>query len=413
MSSRRVVVTGLGTVNPLAHEVPTYWQALLAGENGIGRITRFDVTGLPVQIAGEVKAFDPLKRLSRREIRRQDLYTVFALYATAEAVEDARLEGQVDPYRVGVLIASGIGGVVTLEQELRKMVAEGPEKVSPFLVPMMIPDMASGAVAMKYGFKGPNFCVVSACASATNAIGEAFRMIQRGDADVIVTGGAEAPLTPLALAGFSNMRALSTRNDEPHRASRPFDAKRDGFVMGEGAGIVVLETLEHAQRRGARIYAEITGYGATEDAHHITAPHPEGEGAYRAMQLALESAGLRPEDIGYINAHGTSTPLNDRVETLAIKRLFGDHAYKVPISSTKSMIGHLLGASGGVEFIATVLSVYHQQVHPTRNLEYPDPECDLDYVPEGARKVAIRHALTNSFGFGGHNASLVVSRFEE
>jgi len=268
-------------------------------------------------------------------------------------------------------------------------------------------------VAMKYGFKGPNFCVVSACASATNAIGEAFRMIQRGDADVIVTGGAEAPLTPLAVAGFSNMRALSTRNDEPHRASRPFDAERDGFVMGEGAGIVVLESLDHARRRGARIYAEITGYGATEDAHHITAPHPEGEGAYRSMQLALASAGLQPEEIDYINAHGTSTPLNDKIETLAIKRLFGEHAYKIPISSTKSMIGHLLGASGGAEFIATVLSVYHQRVHPTRNLEHPDPECDLDYVPEGAREVSIRHALTNSFGFGGHNATLVVSRFEE
>ncbi len=412
MNSRRVVITGLGTVNPLGHDVPTYWQALLAGENGIGRITRFDVTGLPVQIAGEVKDFDPLQRLSRKEVRRQDLYTVFALYAAAEALEDARLD-QVDPYRVGVIIASGIGGVITLEQELRKMVAHGPEKVSPFLVPMMIPDMAAGAVAMKYGFKGPNFCVVSACASATNAIGEAFRMIQRGDADVIVTGGAEAPLTPLAVAGFSNMRALSTRNDEPHRASRPFDAERDGFVMGEGAGIVVLESLDHARRRGARIYAEITGYGATEDAHHITAPHPEGEGAYRSMQLALASAGLQPEEIDYINAHGTSTPLNDKIETLAIKRLFGEHAYKIPISSTKSMIGHLLGASGGAEFIATVLSVYHQRVHPTRNLEHPDPECDLDYVPEGAREVSIRHALTNSFGFGGHNATLVVSRFEE
>ena len=412
MKSRRVVVTGLGTVNPLAHEVSAYWQALLQGENGIGRITRFDVTGLPVQIAGEVKEFDPLKRLSRKEIRRQDLYTVFALYATAEALEDADLLGHFDPYRVGVLIASGIGGVITLEQELRKLVAQGPAKVSPFLVPMMIPDMASGAVAIKYGFKGPNFCVVSACASSTNAIGEAFRMIQRGDADVILTGGAEAPLTPLAVAGFSNMRALSTRNDEPERASRPFDAERDGFVIGEGAGIVVLESLEHALKRGARIYAEITGYGATADAYHITAPHPEGEGAYRSMALALESAGLKPEDIGYINAHGTSTPLNDRIETQAIKRLFGEHAYRIPISSTKSMIGHLLGASGGVEFIATVLSVYHQKVHPTRNLEHPDPECDLDYVPEGAREVPIRHALTNSFGFGGHNASLIVSRFE-
>ncbi len=412
MNSRRVVVTGLGTVNPLANDVPGYWQALLKGENGIGRITRFDVTGLPVQIAGEVKNFDPLQRLSRKEIRRQDLYTVFALYATVEALEDAALLDSVDPYRVGVLIASGIGGVITLEQELRKLVAHGPEKVSPFLVPMMIPDMASGAVAMKYGFKGPNFCVVSACASSTNGIGEAYRMIQRGDADVMIAGGAEAPLTPLAVAGFSNMRALSTRNDEPHKASRPFDAERDGFVMGEGAGIVVLESLEHALQRGARIYAEITGYGATEDAYHITAPHPEGEGAYRSMLLALESAGLKPEDIGYINAHGTSTPLNDRIETQAIKRLFGEHAYRIPISSTKSMIGHLLGASGGAEFIATVLSVYHQKVHPTRNLEHPDPECDLDYVPEGAREVSIRHALTNSFGFGGHNASLVVSRFE-
>lgn len=410
----RIVVTGLGALTPIGNSVVEFWQGLLEGRNGINRITRFDPSEFYSQIAGELKNFDPLDRLGRKEIKRLDRYARYALYAAVEAVEDSELLNypQLDKNRVAVLISSGIGGIETLEIEIKKMLAYGPNRVSPFLVPMMIPDIAAGHIAIKFGFKGPNFCIVSACASSAHAIGEAMKMIQRGDADVVVVGGAEAPITQIAVAGFSSMRALSSRNDEPDKASRPFDAERDGFVIAEGAGIVVLESLDHAIRRDAKIYAELVGYGATADAYHITAPEPNGEGAYMAMKLAIEDAGIKPEDIGYINAHGTSTPLNDKMETKAIKRLFGDYAYKIPISSSKSMIGHTLGAAGAVEFIATVMSVKEGIVHKTRNYEHPDPECDLDYVPDGPRKVDLKYALTNSFGFGGHNASLIVAKYE-
>jgi 3-oxoacyl-[acyl-carrier-protein] synthase II len=341
-----------------------------------------------------------------------DLVTQYALYATYEAILDAGLsEGKFDPYRAGVIFSSGIGGIKTLEEEVIKLKEQGPRRVSPFLVPMMIVDITPGHIAMRYGFKGPNYSVVSACASSAHAIGDAYRLIKYGDADIVIAGGAEAPITPIGLAGFCSMRALSTRNDEPEKASRPFDKERDGFVMAEGAGAVVLEELEHALKRGAKIYAEVVGYGATADAYHITAPHPEGEGAVNSMRLAIEEAGISPEEVSYINAHGTSTPLNDAAETKAIKKLFGEYAYKIPVSSTKSMTGHLLGAAGAVEFIATVMSVYTDKIHPTRNYEFPDPECDLDYVPGTYRELTVNYALSNSFGFGGHNASLLVKKY--
>ncbi len=408
---RQVAVTGLGALTPLGDEVRTYWAGLLEGANGIHRVEKFDPSEFYCQIAAQIREFKPEKRLDPKEIRKQDPYAVYALYAADEAVRDSGiLEAGIDKTRAGVIIASGIGGIGTLEREQAVLLEKGPGRVSPYLVPTMIPDMASGLVSMKYGLMGPNFCVVSACASSSHAIGVAMRAIQYGEADLMITGGSEAPITPLSLAGFSSMRALSSRNSEPERASRPFDAERDGFVMGEGAGIVILEELEHAKKRGARIYAELVGYAATADAHHITAPHPEGLGAYLVMKRALEDAKISPDEIDYINAHGTSTPLNDKVETDAIKKLFGQRAYKLAISSTKSMIGHLLGASGAVEFIATVLSVYHGVVHPTRNYEKPDPDCDLDYVPGSAREIPIRAAMSNSFGFGGHNACLVVKK---
>lgn len=410
---RRVVVTGLGALTPIGDNTKDYWAALLAGVNGVSRVEKFDPSEYYSQIGAQIKDLDPTKRLDPKEIRKQDDYTVYALYAAAEAMEDSGiLRAEIDKTRVGVIIASGIGGIGTLEREQTTLLEKGPNRVSPYLVPTMIPDMAAGLVSMKYGFMGPNFCVVSACASSSHAIGVAMRAIQYGEADVMVAGGSEAPITPLSLAGFSSMRALSSRNNEPEKASRPFDAERDGFVIGEGAGIVVLEELEHAKKRGARIYAELAGYAATADAHHITAPHPEGLGAFLVMKRALEDAMVKLDEVDYLNAHGTSTPLNDKAETEAVKKLFGDRAYKLAISSTKSMIGHLLGASGAAEFIATVLSVQNQIVHPTRNYEKPDPECDLDYVPEGAREMGIRVAISNSFGFGGHNACLVVKRFE-
>ncbi len=412
---RRVVITGFGTVNPLGHSVEEFFKNALEGKNGISRIDRFNTEGFGSKIGGLVKDFKPEKRLDVKELKRKDLFSLYALYATQEAMEDSGLLDypQLNKERVGVMIASGIGGVITLENEFRVIATKGPRRVSPFLVPMMIADMASGLVSMKYGFKGPNFAIVSACASSTHAIGESFHKIRHGYADVIITGGTEAPFTPLALAGFSNMRALSTRNDEPDKASRPFDAKRDGFVMAEGAGIIVLEELEHAKKRGAKIYAEIVGYGATADAYHITQPAPEGEGAYMSMMLAMKDAGMTPEDIDYINAHGTSTKLNDKFETIAIKRAFGERAYKIPVNSTKSMTGHMLGATGAAEFIILTLSVKNDVVHPTRNYEFKDPDCDLDYVPEGAREVKIRAGMSNSFGFGGHNATVIVKKFED
>ena len=413
MSTRRVVITGMGAITPLGDNVKDYFEALLSGKNGISRIERFDPSPYLSQIAGEIKVFEPTKRINPKTVRRMDRFAQYALYATQEAIEDSGLldYSDLNPNRVGVYLSSGIGGIEILEKEIVKLIEVGPQKVSPFLVPMMIPDIASGQISIEYGFKGPNFCIVSACASSTHSIGESFRAIKYGSADVMVAGGAEAPLVKIALAGFSNMRALSTRNSEPDKASRPFDKDRDGFVMSEGSGVVILESLEHAEKRGAKIYAEILGYGATADAHHITAPAPEGEGAYQAMKLALADAGLTPEDIDYINAHGTSTQLNDKFESIAIKRLFGERAYKIPISSTKSMIGHLLGAAGGVEVIATVMSIIRGKVHMTRNFEEGDEFCDLDYIAEGSRDLNIRYALKNSFGFGGHNASLVIGKF--
>ena len=412
---RRVVITGLGTINPIGYSVPEFFENALKGENGVRKIDRFDTEGFGSKIGGLVQNFRPEDRLDPKELKRKDLFSLYALYATVEAVEDSGLTDYpgLNKERVGVMIASGIGGVITLENEFRVLAAKGPRRVSPFLVPMMIADMASGLVSMKYGFKGPNFAIVSACASSTHAIGESFHKIRHGYADVIVTGGAEAPFTPLALAGFSNMKALSTRNDEPEKASRPFDAKRDGFVMAEGASIIILEELEHAKKRGAKIYGEIVGYGATADAYHITQPAPEGEGAYMSMMLAMKDANMSPEDIDYINAHGTSTKLNDKFETIAIKRALGERAYKIPVNSTKSMTGHMLGATGAAEFIILTLSVKNDVVHPTRNYEYKDPDCDLDYVPEGAREVKIRAGMSNSFGFGGHNATVIVKKFED
>ncbi len=411
---RRVVITGLGTVNPIGQSVPEFFENALKGVNGITKIDRFDTEGFGSKIGGLVRDFKPEKRLDQRELKRKDLFSLYALYATVEAIEDSGLLDypELDKERVGVMIASGIGGVITLENEFRVLANKGPRRVSPFLVPMMIADMAAGLVSMKYGFKGPNFAIVSACASSTHAIGESFHKIRHGYADVIITGGAEAPFTPLALAGFSNMKALSTRNDEPEKASRPFDAQRDGFVMAEGASIIILEELEHAKKRGAEIYGEIVGYGATADAYHITQPAPEGEGAYMSMMLAMKDAGMSPDEIDYINAHGTSTKLNDKFETIAIKRALGDRAYKIPVNSTKSMTGHMLGATGAAEFIILTLSVKNDVVHPTRNYEYKDPDCDLDYVPEGPREVKIRAGMSNSFGFGGHNATVIVKKFE-
>ncbi len=408
---RRVVITGMGVVTPIGNTVAEFWESLKAGKGGITAITRFDTSKFTARIAGEVKNFDPAAHIDRKELRRMDRYTHYAMAAYKQALADSglKVEGEA-ANRVGTIIASGIGGTETWEEQHRKLIEHGPDKVSPFFVPMMISDIAAGRISMDCGAKGVNFATVSACASASHAIGEAFCNIQMGESDAVICGGAEAPITQLALAGFCALRALSTRNDEPEKASRPFDKDRDGFVMAEGAGIIILEEMEHAKARGARIYAELAGYGATADAHHITAPAPGGEGAMRAMARALSMAGLGPGDVDYINAHGTSTDLNDKYETAAIKSLLGERAGKVAVSSTKSMTGHLLGAAGGVELIATVLCMNNGTIHPTINYTTPDPECDLDYVPNQARKADIRAALSNSFGFGGHNACLAVKK---
>lgn len=403
----------MGAVTPIGNDVPTFWRNLVAGRSGISRIDAFDVSQYPVQIAGQVRDFDPGQYVDPREARRLDRYAQFAVAAAVQAVRDAGLE--ITPEngeRVGVYIGSGVGGIHTLLENYRTLLERGPRRVSPTVVPMMIANMASGQVSILFGAKGPNLAPVSACATGTHAIGDSYKLIQRGAADVMIAGGSEAAIVDLALAGFSNAKALSTRNDEPERASRPFDAERDGFVMSEGAGVVVLESLEHAKARGARIYAEIIGYGMSGDAYHIVAPEPEGNGAFRAMREALADAGIRPEDVDYINAHGTSTDLGDKLETLAIKKAFGDHARKVAISSNKSMIGHLLGAAGAVEAIATILTIQDGVIPPTINLEHPDPECDLDYVPNVAREAPVRVAISNSFGFGGHNATIVLRRFD-
>ena len=384
-----------------------FWSALLQGRSGIGPITKFDTAGYPTRIAGEVRNFDPLNFVDKKDARRLDPYLQYAVAASALAVQDAALEtSKVDASRFGVLIGSGIGGITTLLESHRHLLEKGPDRVSPFFIPMLIVNMASGLVSMRFGAKGPNSSVVTACATGNHAIGDSFEILQRGDADVMIAGGSEAIIIPLTIAGFCSMKAMSTRNEEPTKAMRPFDATRDGFVCGEGAGIVVLETLEHAQARDARIYAEIIGYGMTGDAHHMTAPDPEGDGAARAMAMAVRDAGLEPSAVGYINAHGTSTPYNDKFETLAIKRVFGEHARRLAVSSTKSMTGHLLGAAGGIEAIATVLALHHGVLPPTINYETPDPDCDLDYIPNQARKQNVEVAISNAFGFGGTNATL-------
>jgi 3-oxoacyl-[acyl-carrier-protein] synthase II len=409
---RRVVVTGLGALTPVGNTTEEYWSALTQGKSGIGPITKFDATGYPTRIAGEIRNFDETRYVDKKEARRLDPYLKYAIATSAMAVEDAGLDpGKVDSTRFGVMVGSGIGGITTLieGEDVRK--TKGFDRVSPFVVPMLIVNMAAGLVSMRFGAKGPNSSVVTACASGNHAIGDASKIIQRGDADIMIAGGAEAIIVPLTIAGFCSMKAMSTRNDEPQRASRPFDAARDGFVCGEGAGIVVLESLEHAVRRDARIYAEVVGYGMTGDAHHMTAPDPEGDGATRAMQIALASAGIGPTAIGYINAHGTSTPYNDKFETIAIKRVFGDHARRLAVSSTKSMTGHLLGAAGGIEAIASVLALHHGLLPPTINYETPDPDCDLDYIPNQARKVDVEYALSNAFGFGGTNATLAFRKY--
>lgn len=411
--SKRVVITGLGVVSPVGNNVDEYWNSLISGKSGVTEVTRFDVSDFPAKIAAEVKNFDVTEYVDNKAARRMDLSEQYAIAASDQAIKDSKLDLEsVDLDRCGVVIGSGIGGISTFEDQHSKLLSAGPGRVSPFFIPMMIIDMCPGLVSIRFGFRGPNYATVSACASSSHALTDAYHIIQRGEADVMITGGAEATLVPSSLAGFCSSKALSTRNDNPTAASRPFDIDRDGFVMGEGSGIIVMESLEHAQARGAKIYAEFTGSGMTGDAYHMTAPHPEGRGAKKAMELALERANLKPEQIDYINTHGTSTGLGDIAETKAIKAILGDHAYKVPINSTKSMIGHLLGAAGSLEFIACVKSIETQQVHPTINLENPDPECDLDYVPEGARKVKISHVLSNSFGFGGHNVSLIASKFE-
>jgi len=411
---RRVVITGLGAVTPIGNDVPSLWEGLLAGSNGVGPITLFDPSNIEVQIAAEVKDFDPVALFGRQKARRNARFTLFALEAARQAVFDAGLQSKRgDRREIGVLIGTAIGGIITMLENFQVLQKHGPRRVSPFMVPMMMPNAASAAIAIVYGLRGPNLSIASACATGSHAIGEAAEMIRRGQAEVMLSGGSEAVICPLALSGIKNMGALSTRNEEPERASRPFDADRDGFVMGEGAGVLTLESLEHARARGVRIYCEIIGYGSTSDAYHITAPDDTGMGATWAMEQALSSAGLAPDEVDYINAHGTSTPLNDRIETLAIRAAFGPHAERLAVSSTKSMIGHLLGAAGAVEAIACVKSLETGWVHPTINYETPDPECDLDYVPNQAKQLEPRVILSNSFGFGGHNSCVIFRRWEE
>ncbi len=411
--TRRVVVTGLGLMSPLGKSVDETWQGLVSGCSGAAPIERFDPSNLDVRFGCEVKGFDPLSYMDRKEAKRCDLYAQYGIAAADEAVRDAGFNGRAIPgERTGVVVGSGIGGIWTFEEQCKLYLEKGPNRVSPFFVPMFIPDMASGLISIRTGAKGPNYCTVSACASSAHAIGESFNLIESGTADVMITGGAEAAITPLAIAGFSNMKALSTRNDDPARASRPFDRDRDGFVMGDGAGIVVLEELEHARRRSAKIYAEIIGYGMSADAHHMTQPAPGGAGAKLAMRECLKDAGLEPHDVDYINPHGTSTPHGDLAEIQAVKEVFGSHASHLVIASTKSMTGHLLGAAGGLEFIVCVLAMRHGIIPPTINVDNQDPECDLNVAPNQAVKRDVRVAVSNSFGFGGHNVSLALRRYE-
>ncbi|MEG1508158.1 MAG: beta-ketoacyl-ACP synthase II [Akkermansia sp.] len=414
MTDRRIVITGIGVVSPLGNDFKSTWEGLKTGRNGIDLIKSMDTTDYPAKIAGEVKDFDPTPFFSSpKDARRVDRYTHFAVAAAKMAVQDAGLDVDAeDKTRVGVMIGSGIGGLGTLETQYKILLERGPGRVSPFMIPYMISNIASGIIAMEYGFGGPNMTIVTACATSNHNIGEAWRIMKFGDADVMVTGGAEATILPTGLAGFSNMKALSTRNDDPAHASRPFDVDRDGFVMGEGSGVVILETLEHAQKRGARIYGELVGYGVSSDAYHLTSPLPGGEGAARCMQMAIDHAGINPEEVDYVNAHGTSTPVGDVCETKAIKTVFGDHAKNgLLVSSTKSMTGHLLGAAGGLEIAACLMAIAEDIIPPTINVEHQDPECDLDCVPNQAREKRVNIAVSNSFGFGGHNSTVVVKRF--
>jgi len=409
----RVVVTGIGLVTPVGSDRKSTWDGLLAGRSGIDYISLFDSEGYTSRIAAEVNGFDAADLLGRKVAKRLDRFSQFAAVASLEALEDAGIDMAIeDPDRVGVLIGSGVGGIITITEQYNVLLEKGPKRVSPFLVPMMLGDMASGQVSMMIGAKGPNFSTVSACATGADSIGEALEMIRRGRADVVIAGGTEAAICEISVAGFNSCMALSTRNDDPQGASRPFDSERDGFVLGEGAGVLILESIEHAEKRGANVLAELAGYGASSDSHHVTQPHPEGEGAARAMKWALDDAKLQPEDVIYINAHGTSTPMNDKFETIAMKRMFGDHVYNLAISSTKSMTGHLLGAAGGIEAAFSVLAVNEGAIPPTINLENPDPDCDLNYTPNKAVKQEVEVAMSNVFGFGGHNASLVFKSFQ-
>jgi len=409
----RVVVTGLGLVTPVGIGKEAFWDSLKSGKSGIGKITRFDATGYSAQIAAELKDFNPQDYIEKKEAKRMDKFTQYGVAAAKMALQDAGLDiTEENAEDVGVIVASGIGGIETLEEQHKVLLEKGPNRVSPFLIPMMIINMAGGQISIATGAKGPNSTIVTACASSTHAIGDAFKLLQRGDAKVVISGGTEAAITPLGVAGFCALKALSTRNDEPERASRPFDLERDGFVMGEGACMVILETLDHALARGAHIYAEVVGYGLTGDAYHITAPDPGGLGAARSMKMAIADAGLEVADIDYINAHGTSTNMNDKFETIAIKSVFGDYAYKTNVSSTKSMTGHLLGAAGAVEFAAITLAVQDNIIPPTINYENPDPDCDLNYTPNEAKAIEVQAAISNSLGFGGHNATILVKKYK-
>ncbi|HBQ28450.1 3-oxoacyl-ACP synthase [Peptococcaceae bacterium SCADC1_2_3] len=411
---QRVVVTGMGVVSPLGTDIKTFWSNLTQGTSGAGPITRFDPAGFNTRIAAEVKNFNPADFIDKKELRRMDRFTYFALAAAKMALGDAGLDlTKVDRDRVGVVLGSGIGGLETLEEQHNVLLNRGPDRISPFFIPMIISNMGAGQIAITYGLRGNNITMVSACASSNHALGESFRLLQRKEVDVVISGGSEAPITPLGVAGFIAMKALTTRNDTPEKASRPFDLKRDGFLIGEGAAILILETLEHALKREAKIYAEIIGYGTSCDAYHITAPDPSGIGAALALERAIQDAGIEPEMVDYINAHGTSTPLGDKAEAVAIKKVFGEKTQNLPVSSTKSMTGHLLGGSGGLEAVACILTICHGIIPPTINYEYPDPECDLDIVPNQARIAPVKIALNNSLGFGGHNVILVFKEFRE
>lgn len=413
MEKRRVVVTGLGAITPLGNSKDEFWKALIEGKSGVGKLTQFDAAGFDCQIAAEVKNFDPSVYISSaKELRRMERFVQFAVCSSKMAVEDAGLDlSKEDPYRIGVLVGSGIGGLKIIQDQSIVWHERGASRLAPLLIPMLIVNMAPGQVSIHLGVKGPNSCVATACATGNHSIGDALRIIQYGDADVMIAGGTESCIVPTGMGGFCALKALSKRNDEPERASRPFEKDRDGFIMGEGCGIAILESLDHALARGARIYAEMAGYGMSADAYHMTAPDPKGDGACACMRFALRDAGIKPSEVSYINAHGTSTELNDKIETLAIKKVFGEDAYKVPVSSTKSMTGHLLGAAGGVEFVASVLAVKEDIIPPTINYETPDSDCDLDYVPNKARGSRVNIAISNAFGFGGHNACIAVKKF--